>query len=44
MYASLSFYKLNAIVLYTLNKEIIITAFKGIKIRNTFSENRYLKK
>ncbi|AVQ47738.1 hypothetical protein C7M60_07030 [Clostridium botulinum] len=28
----------------TLNKEIIITAFKGIKIRNTFSKNRYLKK
>ncbi|PSL98127.1 replication protein [Clostridium botulinum] len=32
------------ILLYTLNKEIIITAFKGIIIRNTFSENRYLKK
>ncbi|NFN87808.1 replication protein [Clostridium sporogenes] len=24
--------------------EIIVTTFKGIKIRNTFSKNRYLEK
>ncbi|MHB9940844.1 replication protein [Clostridium sporogenes] len=45
MYVSLRFYKFNTItVIYTLNREIIITTFKGIKAINNLWENIYLEK